>query len=92
MPNLSTDHRHEMNAALFVGKKIQAIKVYRQATGQGLKESKDFVEALERQLRAEMPENFETPPAKAGCAGLFLFLLGLGYLGIKAAWEIVSAS
>jgi ribosomal protein L7/L12 len=34
------------------GNKIEAIKVYREATGLGLKEAKDAVEALERQLGA----------------------------------------
>lgn len=33
------------------GKKIEAIKVYRQQTGLGLKEAKDYVDALERQMR-----------------------------------------
>lgn len=32
------------------GQKIQAIKIYRDRTGAGLKEAKDAVEALERQL------------------------------------------
>jgi ribosomal protein L7/L12 len=33
------------------GKKIEAIKAYRDATGAGLKEAKDAVEAMERELR-----------------------------------------
>ncbi|MFF4356641.1 ribosomal protein L7/L12 [Streptomyces sp. NPDC001604] len=37
---------HEVNALLRDGKKIQAIKVYREATGAGLKEAKDAVEKL----------------------------------------------
>lgn len=32
------------------GNKIEAIKVYRQHTGTGLKEAKDAIDALERQL------------------------------------------
>ena len=32
------------------GNKIEAIKVYRELTGVGLKEAKDAVEALERQM------------------------------------------
>jgi ribosomal protein L7/L12 len=32
------------------GNKIEAIKVYRQATGLGLKEAKDAIDALEQQL------------------------------------------
>jgi ribosomal protein L7/L12 len=34
------------------GKKIQAIKAYRQATGVGLKDAKDAVEKIERNMRA----------------------------------------
>ena len=34
------------------GKKIQAIKAYRQATGVGLKDAKDAVESMERNMRA----------------------------------------
>ena len=34
------------------GKKIQAIKAYRQATGVGLKDAKDAVENIERTVRA----------------------------------------
>jgi len=34
--------------ALRDGKKIEAIKLYRQASGVGLKEAKDFVEEVER--------------------------------------------
>ncbi|HEY7355295.1 MAG TPA: 50S ribosomal protein L7/L12 [Ktedonobacterales bacterium] len=33
------------------GKKIEAIKIYRQQTGLGLKEAKDYVDALEHQMR-----------------------------------------
>ncbi|MGE0605955.1 MAG: hypothetical protein AB7O62_02435 [Pirellulales bacterium] len=35
-------------AALADGRKIEAVKLYREATGRGLKESKDAVEAIER--------------------------------------------
>jgi ribosomal protein L7/L12 len=34
------------------GQKIEAIKVYQKMTGQGLKEAKDAVEALEQKLNA----------------------------------------
>lgn len=39
----------EFEQALLAGKKIQAIKIYRQATGVGLKEAKDAVEEIEGQ-------------------------------------------
>jgi len=38
--------------ALREGKKIEAIKLYRQASGVGLKEAKDFVEEVERRAGA----------------------------------------
>lgn len=37
----------EVRSLLLRGKKIQAIKVYREGTGAGLKEAKDAVEAME---------------------------------------------
>lgn len=36
-------------SALRLGQKISAIKSYREATGVGLKEAKDFVEEIQRQ-------------------------------------------
>ena len=42
------------------GKKIEAIKIYRQRTGAGLKEAKDAVEALER------GESVPLPPGGSG--------------------------
>jgi hypothetical protein len=41
----------EIEALLRGGNKIAAIKVYRTATGVGLKEAKDTVEAIERAMR-----------------------------------------
>jgi ribosomal protein L7/L12 len=37
---------------LLAGNKIEAIKVYREVTGTGLKEAKDVVDSIERDLRA----------------------------------------
>lgn len=42
-PILGMERVHEL---LRQGKKIEAIKVYRQLTGEGLKESKDAVERM----------------------------------------------
>ncbi len=41
----------DVEALLRQGKKIHAIKLYRQQTGMGLKDAKDAVEAMERQSR-----------------------------------------
>lgn len=45
----------EVRDLLFSGRKIEAIKHYREATGVGLKEAKDAVEALERGAEAPYP-------------------------------------
>lgn len=78
-----------VNQALFAGRFIEAIKIYRSATGCDLKESKDFIEALEDRLRAEMPERFSGPPRKklevstAGCA---MVLVGIVAAIVGAVW------
>ncbi|MEY9855553.1 hypothetical protein ABH935_001157 [Catenulispora sp. GAS73] len=42
----------QLTALVQAGKKIQAIKLYREATGMGLRDAKDAVEAYERNLKA----------------------------------------
>ena len=51
------------------GKKIQAIKVYREETGVGLKQAKDAVE--------ELVAKHDVAPTGAGCAGAVLALLAI---------------
>ncbi|HEX5323551.1 MAG TPA: ribosomal protein L7/L12 [Capsulimonadaceae bacterium] len=41
----------EIESEIRQGKKINAIKVYREQTGVGLKEAKDAVEAMERRIK-----------------------------------------
>jgi ribosomal protein L7/L12 len=52
-PELDENWRQHLAELLRHGHKIEAIKVYREATGAGLAEAKTFVEELERTLRAE---------------------------------------
>ncbi len=62
-----------LTEALFAGRKIEAIKIYRERTGCGLKEAKGEVEALEADLRSRHPEKFSAQPkAGGGCAGAVL--------------------
>jgi ribosomal protein L7/L12 len=58
------------------GGKIAAIKWHREQTGQGLKESKDAVEALLRRHNVS--------PAKSGCAGMVLLAITLA--GVAIGW------
>ncbi len=56
---------------IFQGKKIEAIKKYREQTGMGLKESKEAVEAMTAQLRADYPDQVQE--GVSGCAPMILF-------------------
>jgi ribosomal protein L7/L12 len=74
---LSQEKIDAINEALFAGKFIEAIKIYRTATSSGLKEAKDFIEALEARLRTEMPQRFTAPqrkPVTLGAAGCVLMV------------------
>ena len=63
--------------AIYAGRKIEAIKLYRESSGAGLKESKEFIEALEARLRKETPDKFTQPAGKSGCL-IVLVLLAVG--------------
>jgi ribosomal protein L7/L12 len=77
--NLNDEIREEIKAAIFAGRKIEAIKLYRDATGLGLKEAKEFIDKLQAALKKESPESF-TANSAGGCAGSFVVLIGLIFL------------
>lgn len=60
------DHFELIKEALFIGRKIAAIKLYQQQTGLGPADAKATVEKLEAELRLSSPERFTRPPA-SGC-------------------------
>jgi len=67
--------RQEIIEAIYGGapRKIESIKLVREATGCGLKEAKEFVEKLGSELYAKEPQKFASPPAtKGGCVGVVL--------------------
>jgi hypothetical protein len=85
---LTDEQRTAMTELLFIGHKLNAIKIYREATGAGLKESKDFVDALESQLQQTMPERFQLvkfdgPPAR------FVITLVLGIIAVGGILAIL---
>jgi hypothetical protein len=73
-PSIPPEKVQEIATSLYAGNKIEAIKTYRSATGEDLKDSKDAVEEFERQLREASPDKF-TKPAGKGCALLLLGVL-----------------
>ena len=79
----------EIADLLYAGRKIQAIKAYREITEAGLKEAKDSVEKLEQQLREEFPEKFAAAgefPEKSAAAG------GSGCLGVVLLAAAIAGS
>ena len=60
-------------------KKIEAIKLYRQRTGVGLKEAKDFVETL-------AAKHDVAAGSGGGCAGVLLVVFIMGGAAAGAGW------
>lgn len=82
-PALADAQLNAIADALRAGNKIEAIKLHREATGLGLKESKDEVEAIEAGLRAKFPDQFPAKaPAGKGCLGLVVFGVAAGLAGL----------
>jgi ribosomal protein L7/L12 len=59
------DLQAQIDELLRSGNKIEAIKIYREATGCGLKEAKDVVEAFEQGSPLTMPETSPAEPSSA---------------------------
>ena len=59
-----TPEARAIGAALRAGNKIEAIRLYRQATGAGLKDAKDAIDAIVAEKRAG------PPPPRAAHAGI----------------------
>jgi ribosomal protein L7/L12 len=75
----------QIRTEILAGRKIEAIKLYRQATGEGLKEAKDFIEAVQAELWEREPQSFKVPLGKGGCrtpAAVLLLLLAIIMLAI----------
>ena len=77
----------QIKEALFLGRKIDAIKVHREATGSGLAEAKDAVEKLETELRATQPEKFTAQVSSGkGCAAMILMVCVV--IGLALVWAL----
>lgn len=73
---LNDQIRDRINEAIFAGHKIEAIKLYREATGEGLREAKEFIETLTDKLHEEYPD--KVPAKTAGCGAAVLFVAAVG--------------
>jgi ribosomal protein L7/L12 len=67
MPATSNDApeslTREVEALLMQGKKIQAIKLYREQTGLGLREAKEAIDLIENALRMQGPTSYQAGSA-----------------------------
>ena len=83
---LPEDKRTAILEAIYGGspRKIEAVKLVRDATGCGLKEAKEFVEKLGAELYAKEPAKFTAAPTgKSGCVGVLVMVAVI--LGAAAA-------
>ncbi|MDQ8179872.1 ribosomal protein L7/L12 [Pelagicoccus sp. SDUM812005] len=84
MPDdLNEDQMQRLAEALELNRKLDAIKIYREATGLGLKDAKDAVEKLHADLHQKYPDRYPEPSKSAGCsasAALLALAMGAIYL------------
>jgi ribosomal protein L7/L12 len=85
----AVDHMPAIEEAVRAGRKLEAIKLYREMTGLGLKESKDAVEELERRQKANpanVPQLIPPPAPASGSGCLWLVSLAAALLwGVSLA-------
>ncbi|MBN2009755.1 ribosomal protein L7/L12 [candidate division KSB1 bacterium] len=70
---LTGELKQQLLSALRTGKKIEAIKIYREATGKGLKESKEAVEAFIDEVKVQYPDM--AAKLKPGCSTSILLTM-----------------
>ena len=75
---LTDDVRQHILNALVAGRKIEAIKLYRAATGKGLKEAKDFIDLLAEEMAERDPELLKND--RSGCMSNAVIVLMIGGL------------
>ena len=73
----------EARGLLTMGQKIAAIKLVRDRTGAGLKEAKDYVDALEAGESPPLPPPGVKKTQNVGCALLVLLLVVAAVLGMR---------
>lgn len=77
MTETTPEQRREILELLADGKKIGAIKVYRDATGAGLREAKGFVEDLIDQLPEDARGGLSGASQKSGCSAALVLIAAL---------------
>ncbi|MBC2596149.1 ribosomal protein L7/L12 [Ruficoccus amylovorans] len=81
---LSDQELNQVSEAILAGNKIQAIKIYREATGLSLSEAKQEIDAITAQLAKDHPEL--AAAQSKGCLSVFV----LGFLCLSAAGILIA--
>jgi hypothetical protein len=76
---LTPEQQQAVDIALERGNKIQAIKIYRGATGSGLAGAKEAVEERLAELGKADPDRYP-PRQPSGCLGILIALAGIAAL------------
>lgn len=72
---LTKEQTQEIVDSLAAGRQLEAIKLYRVTTGKGLKEAKDFIDALIPRLIEQDPEKYGALARRgAGCTSAMIVL------------------
>ncbi len=84
---LTPEQLTHVSNAVYAGNKIEAIKLYRTATGKDLKDSKDAVEKLAAELEAGNPAMFAKRRRQSGSMATLVFwgalAAAVAYLAIR---------
>jgi tRNA A-37 threonylcarbamoyl transferase component Bud32 len=91
---LTPEQTAAIHNALFAGRKIQAIKLYREATGAPLGAAKNHIEMLAAKLYGEHPEQFAGDPTRQpplDFVRLLVLLFG-GGVAFAVVWFFLPAS
>ncbi len=84
--NPSQDELTPIENAILAGRKIEAIKLYREMTQASLADAKSAVDDTEARLRAESPEHFAKLAGKSGCTVTIGGCIGI----VVSAWMLLS--
>ena len=87
---ISQDDVDKIAEALYAGRKIEAVKLYRAASGHDLKTALDFVNQVEARLRAETPEKFTAAPKNTWGCGVAALILILMITGVVLTFLILT--
>jgi len=89
LPPIPEDKMALIQEALFHGRKIEAIKLYREETNIGLAEAKNAIDKLEAELRATSPFRFTAPASGKGCIGVIAMGVAVAVAVTIVSWFVM---